>query len=220
MHREAARDERRDQDEEQREALQPAEVVEERREVADPLPRGEAPAGDRVLPGAEDAEVAPRPARALEQEAGEIVGRSTLDEHLVVVPRLPTLRVHRDGGVEVLGDGVGEHSPDRFERAPAHDGRRAAPEHRVVPVLARRDDAVEERLFVALVLRVLDRVAVGEVVRRLDERDLLVVEVADGRVEDVRERDVVGVEHEDQLTVGHSERVVDVAGLGVRVVCG
>ncbi len=85
-------------------------------------------------------------------------------------------------------------------------------------VLARADDAVEERLLVAADHVVLDRVVVEEVVRALDQRHSLVVEVADHRVERVGHRHVVGVEHQHQLALGARQRGVDVAGLGVRVV--
>ena len=85
-------------------------------------------------------------------------------------------------------------------------------------VLAGADDAVEERLLVAADDVVLDRVVVEEVVRALDQGDPLVVEVADHRVERVRHRHVVGVEHQDQVALGARERGVDVAGLGVGVV--
>ena len=76
-----------------------------------------------------------------------------------------------------------------------------APEHRVVPILARRDDFVEETLLVPGRLRVLGRIAVVEVVRRLHERDVRRGEVADGGVEDVGRGHVVGVEEQDHFTV-------------------
>ena len=66
--------------------------------------------------------------------------------------------------------------------------------------------------------RVLHRVAVREVVRRLHQRDPVILEVPEGRVEEVGQRNVVGVEGHDQLAVGETERVVDVAGFGVGVV--
>ena len=55
-------------------------------------------------------------------------------------------------------------------------------------------------------------------VRRLNERDLLVVhEPAHGAREKVRRGDVVAVVDRDELARGELHRVVDVAGLGVVV---
>ena len=59
---------------------------------------------------------------------------------------------------------------------------------------------------------------VEEVVRGLDHRHALVVEVADQRVERVGHRHVVGVEHQHQVALGPRQRRVEVAGLGVGVV--
>ncbi len=120
--------------------------------------------------------------------------------------------------MEVLGDGLGRDATHLLEGNTTDDGRRAAPERRVVAVLARAHDLEEQALFVPARFVVLHRVLVVEVVRALHERGTGVAEVADGQVERVGQGDVVGVQEEDQLTVGAGERMVDVAGLRVVVV--
>ena len=108
--------------------------------------------------------------------------------------------------------------PIAEQRVAVDQRRRAAPVGGPVAVLAGADDAVEERLLVAADRVVLGRVVVEEVVRGLDQRHPLVVEVADQGVERVRHRHVVGVEHQHQVALGPRQRRVEVAGLGVRVV--
>ncbi len=58
---------------------------------------------------------------------------------------------------------------------------------------------------------------VVEVLRRLDECDLRVGEVAEGVAEEVGRRDVVGVEDGDEVVAAAGQGVVQVAGLGVIV---
>ena len=144
-------------------------------------------------------------------------GASPWTKRLVVVAGVPALAVEPDGGVEVLGHRLGGDPADPLQRLAADDGGGPAPEGPVVAVLARHDHLEEHALIVAARLEMLERVVVAEVVGRLDQRHRRIVEVADGGVEDVGLRDVVGVEDQDQLTVGVAEGVVDVAGLGVLV---
>ena len=218
MHREHAGGEGPREHEQQRQPLRTGEIVEQRREVARPLRAAEPATGERVLRRSEHRQIAACPPRPLQQERRQVVRRKPLDQHFIVVPRAPAARVHRDRRVEVLGDGVGEHAPDVEERGAPDQRRRATPEHRVVAILARRDDVVEQRLLVALGAGVLHRVAVREVVRRLYERERRVVEEADRRVEDLGQRHVVRVEKEDEFALRNTERVVDVPRLRVRVV--
>ena len=169
------------------EPLSSREVVEERCEVADALCAGEPFARDRVLLGPKDGEVPPCPACSLEEEGREIVRREALNENFVVVIGPPPLRMHCDRGVEILRDRVGEHASDILERAAPDERGGTAPEHRVAPALPGGDDLVEQGLFVTLRPRVLDRVAVREIVRSLHERDVWICEVPNRGVENLRE---------------------------------
>ena len=126
--------------------------------------------------------------------------------------------MHCDRGVEILGNRVGEHAADVFERAAPDERGGTAPEHCVAPALPGRDHLVEQGLFVTLGTRVLDRVAVREIVRSLDERDVWICEVPNGGVENLGKRYMVRVQEEHELTRRHTERVIDVSGLRVRVV--
>ena len=96
--------------------------------------------------------------------------------------------VHLDRRVEVLGDRLSGHPAHLDECCAAQKRGRTAPEHAVVAVLARADHLEEHALLVAARLVVLHRVLVVEVVRALDEGDLVVVEIAHGGVEGVGER--------------------------------
>ena len=84
------------------------------------------------------------------------------------------------------------------------------------PSLPRADGAEEQRLLGPGGRR--DPVALVRVVlRRLHERDLRVLHVAERGLEERRVGHVVGVEHRDERRVGLREGVVDVARLGAGV---
>ena len=144
--------------------------------------------------------------------------RAPLHDDALVVVGAPAGAVELDRRVEVLGDRLGRDAADLQQRGAPDQRAGAAPEGGVVAVLAGADRGEEDRLLVAPEVVVLDGVVVGEVVRALHERDARIVEVADERLERVGQRHVVGVEHEHELARGACERVVDVAGLRVRVV--
>ena len=158
------------------------------------------------LAQAEDGEVAARPAVALQQVTVEVQRSQPLNEDLVVVVGLPPRLVHLDGRVEVLGDRLGRHPADLDESFPTQDRSRTAPVGAVVPILAGADHLEEHALLMAADLVVLHRVLVVEIVRALDERDRLVVEIADGGVEGIGKGHVVSIEAEDQLPVRQAER--------------
>ena len=64
---------------------------------------------------------------------------------------------------------------------------------------------------------VLERVVVVELLGRLHQRHARIVEVADGADQEVRVRDVVGVQHRHEVGLDDRQGVVEVAGLRVRV---
>ena len=150
-----------------------------------------------VLGRPEHCEVPSGPAVTLEQIRRQVVRSETLHQRLPVVAGRPAVRVHLDGGVEVLGDGLRRHPPNFREGCPPNDCSRPAPEHAVVAVLARQDDFEEHALVVATGLEVLERIMVAKVVRGLDHGHLGVVEVAHRCVQDVRLWDVIGIEDEE-----------------------
>jgi hypothetical protein len=96
--------------------------------------------------------------------------------------------------------------------APQH-GVRAAEERRVPAVLALLDGTVEQgRLAPERVARA----DVAEVLRRLHQRDALILEVGERVVEDPRVGHLVRIEDQDELAAGRHQGAVEVAGLGVQ----
>ena len=208
-------DDRRDQEAQQ--ALRPLQEVQAAGRVLEPLREAQAALEHRrVVP--EHLERALGPAAALHQEGPDLLGRDAQGHHLGVEDDPPAGGVQPHAGVGVLDDRVGGHAADREDRAAAEDRRAAAPEGGVVAVLPARDRVEEDALLVAqrvvVVARVLEA-AVVEVLGRLDDGDLLVGEVAEHPLDQLRARHVVGVEGDDELRVHLGERVVDVAGLRV-----
>jgi hypothetical protein len=134
----------------------------------------------------------------------------------------PTGPVHPDGRLDVLSHAVGADAAHRAQRFDPQDGACAAPERRRPPVLGRGDDAVEDGLFVedptvALTL-MLERLEVVEVLRRLHEGELRILEVRQQRGQEPAGGDVVRVEHGDQIDVEVRQSVVEITGLRVGVV--
>ena len=138
------------------------------------------------------------------------------------VDRAPAPRVQLQGGVGVLGHRLYLEAADRLDRGAAQHGARAAEEGRVPEVVAGLDHVVEEGLLgsdPALQVQVaLEGVGVEEVLGGLDERDTRVLEESDRLAQEAPHRHVIGVEDRDQVAMGPRQRVVEVAGLGVRVV--
>jgi len=167
------------------------------------------------------------------QLVGGGVGRGqAAGEDLVVIDRLPAATMQPDRGVDVLGDRVGGDQSDSAQCGDPNDRPGPAPERAAPAVLAGLQDAVEEGLLVeafragtvgigqrpgratALVFEGLE---VVEVLRRLDQGDPRIVEVAEGVHQEVRRRDVIGVEDPDEVGVDLAEGVVQVARLGMFV---
>ncbi len=127
-----------------------------------------------------------------------------------------------DRRVDILGDRLGRDPADIAERRHPDDPAGSAPERRAPAVLAGLKNPVEERLLVealvAIARGVFERLGVVEILRRLDESDGRIVEVAERPYEKLGRRDVVGVEDCHEVGLDLLEGVVDVAGLGV-VVC-
>src|ERR671918_1788585 len=131
---------------------------------------------------------------------------------------MPAALVERDRKLEVLGDRVRREATGLFERLTAEDHVRAAAEHGSPAVLAAGDRAEEQRLLMPGSPWDAGLVAIGVVLGCLHEGESVVVlEVAEGRLQELRGQDVIAVDDRDERRVGLRERVVDVAGLGVVV---
>jgi hypothetical protein len=99
--------------------------------------------------------------------------------------------VQDDRELEVLGERVLREAADALERLAAEEDVGAAAEDGVEPVLAARDRPEEERLLRPGRGRDAAGLAVGVVLRRLDERDPGVLHVAERRLEEAGVGDVV-----------------------------
>ncbi len=160
------------------------------------------------------------PSVALKLVLAGIVGRQATSQHLVVIDGPPAGAMESNGGVDVLGDGVGRSAAHRAERLGPHQCAGAAPEGGIPSVLAGLEEPIEERLLMEWLTvgdpaSVLEAGDVVEVLRRLDERDALVGEVAERGAQEVGSRDMVGIEEGQDLGVDHAKRVIHVARLGV-----
>src|SRR5256714_5083541 len=146
----------------------------------------------------------------------------SVSQGLAVINRLPASAVEYDRCLHVLGDRLGRESADLFEsRAPKHAAA-AAEKRRVPAVLPRLKEREEDPILfpqapALFVHDVSERIGIVEVLRRLNERDSRVAEVAKQTVEDVRQRDVVRVELENELAARESDGMVEVTRFGVRV---
>ena len=162
------------------------------------------------------------PAHPLHDEAREGLGRKSGDHRAVDIGASVTPRVKLERGLGIFGDCLTLDASDLHDVLAPEQGRRAAEEGSVQPVQPALDDRIEhlvlarhlaERVQVAL-----KRVRIEEEVRGLDEEEFRVLdEVADRAGQDVRRRNVVGVQDEDQFPVRILERGVDIAGLRVIV---
>ena len=158
-------------------------------------------------------------------------GQAT-SEDLVVIHRLPAATMEPDRGVDVLGDRVGGDQTDFAQRGDPDDRAGPAPERAAPAVLAGLQDAIEEGLLVEPLRAcavgigqragrasalVFEGLVVVEVLGGLDQGDPRIVEVAEGVHQEVRRRDVVGVEDTDDVGVDDPEGMVQVARLGMFV---
>ena len=124
--------------------------------------------------------------------------------------------------MQVLGDRRRGEAADLVEGGAAEHRAAPAEERRVPVILAALDHPEEQRLLGpdhAPLARaaVLVGVEVVEVLRRLHERDVRVLQVADGLGQELARRRVIRVEHGEELRGREQQRVVEVARLGVGV---
>ncbi len=120
--------------------------------------------------------------------------------------------------------------PDVAQGVDPHDSAGPAPERSAPAVLARLEDPIEEGLLVEApglvglavdqragraTALVLEGFEVVELLRRLDQGDPRIVEIAQGAHEEIGRGDMVGVQHADVVRIDDPEGVVEIAGLGV-----
>jgi hypothetical protein len=189
------------------------EEVGRREQVLEPQPQRHPRAEDRRDP----AQAAAGPALLLGDVGGHVLGAEPAGEDLGDVGAFPSLLVHPHRELEVLGQRVLGEAIHLLERLAAEDDVGAAAEGGVDSVLAPGDRAEEEVLLGGGGRRDRGLIGVGVVLRRLDESDARLLEVAEGGGEEVGAGDVVAVEDGDVGGVGDAEGVVEVAGLGALV---
>ena len=145
-----------------------------------------------------------RPPTALADEAGEGRRLQACDQRLVDVDAVPPARMQFDRRLAVLGDGNTAEAVRLEQRLAPQDGRRAAEEGSVPLVQPALDDAVEHLVLRGHLLEgaqiALHRIGIEEEVRRLhQEQPWILIEIANGFLEEIARRRVVSIEHGNQL---------------------
>jgi hypothetical protein len=163
------------------------------------------------------------PANALADVRGERLGGQPGGLRNIDIGRVPAQLLHAQGGMRVFGDGLGGDAAGFVERRAADDRAGAAEEGGVPEVVAVLDDAVEQLALVGdgLVERQIALEGVGriEVVRGLQHgQPLLGEEPAQRELQEAARGNVVAVEDGDERGAHLRQRVVDVAGLSVKIV--
>ena len=154
------------------------------------------------------------PSELLGAERHDVVGELGGDDDVFAVDEAPAGELGAVAEVQVLGQrvvlpaaavpdgGLAPHAPGAGEvEQPAGRGADAVLDD-VVPVQHQRADAREERLL-----------AVEVTPAALHHADVRILEVGDQAAEEVRLGQEVGVEHRDQLALGHLQPRVERAGL-------
>ena len=201
------------------EALDAVQIHDHRREIQDPLLPGEA-GHEQWIHLAQDLHGSLTPPQALHVVLGGRGGREAIGQRLAVVERFPPARMELHGRLHVLRDRERGKATDLVERRAAKHAAAAAEEGGVVPVLSRLDEREEDpvllpHLSAFRVHDVREGIGVVEILRRLHEREPGLVEVPEQAIQDVRQRNVVRVELEDEVTARDSEGVVEVPSLRV-----
>ncbi|MCY1284180.1 hypothetical protein D9M70_330740 [compost metagenome] len=191
-------------------------------QVAQPLRQLEATPEQRVV-AAEDLRHAARPAHALADVQAQALGGQAGRQGDRNEGGVPALALQLERGVGVLGDGFHREAVGLLQRAAADDGTGAAEERRVPVVVALLHRPIEQLALVGHLTTgrqvALERVRRIEMVRRLHQGQLRVLdEPADCGLQEGPGADVVAIEDADQLAMGATERVVEIARLGVGVV--
>jgi len=191
-------------------------------QVAEPLPEFQPVPEQRVVQP-EYLEHPARPSHALADMQDQPLGREPRRQRQPQIGGVPSRAMQLQRGVRVLGHRLHGEAADLLQRGAADHRAGAAEEGRVPEVVAGLHQAIEHVALGRHVLAggevPLKRIGRIEMVRRLDRRHpLLAHQPAHGHLQEGARRHVVAVEHADELAVRLAHRVVQVAGLGVRVV--
>ncbi len=219
LHRQHIEPQDQDRDRDQEEFLEGFPVGQEAGKIGKALLQAEPLDPQRAFLAAVELHRPLRPAQPLEQEGVHGLRGDAERQWFVDEQRLPAAAVQPYRSVDVLRDRGGCDPANIFEGCAPYHRRAAAPERAVAGVLARLNDAEEQRLLVpaACAPGVLDRILVVELLGHLDQRQLFVLEVTQRALQVFRLRHHVGVEHDDEITVGLLQGVVDVARFGMFV---
>jgi hypothetical protein len=139
-----------------------------------------------------------------------------------MIRRLPAAPVQHERRLHVLDDRVGREAADVVQRRATKHAAAAAEEGAAPVILAGLQQRVEDAILLPQTARLLvhhvrERIRVVEILRRLNEAHLRIVEVTQQPMDDVRQRHVVGVELQNEIRRRHRDRVIQVAGFRVRV---
>ncbi len=198
------------------------EIRQHRRQVVDALRQGE-------TTGEQDSFLAPHvhrthaPAHPLLEKGLDLRRGHAVSQRFAVIDRTISALVQTQAGVDVLGHRAGRETADPVECAAANHRATAAVEGGVPDVLAALDHAKEQGLFgpgdpAARIGAVLERIEVVEILRRLHERHLRIVEISQRLQQKIAPRRMIGIERRNEIGVAVGQGVVEIACLGVGVV--
>ncbi|MDX6615996.1 MAG: hypothetical protein QOD60_1087 [Solirubrobacterales bacterium] len=194
--------------------------VDQQREAAEEVGRREqvldaqTPWQLRTQNGRDALEAAARPSLLLGDVGGHVLGAEAAGQDLRHVGAAPAALVEPNRELEVLGQRVLGKAAHLLERLATEDDVGSAAERRPDPVLAAADRPEEEALLRGRGRRDRARAGVCVVLRRLHVSDEVLLEVADGALEEVRVGYMIAVENGDDRRIGDRQSVVEVAGLG------
>ena len=196
--------------------------MQHRVQVAKPLLPIEAAPEQRIV-DPQDLGHAARPADALADMQHQPLGRETRGQARADIGGIPAHALQLQCGMRILCHRLAGKAVGLGERIAPDDGAGTAEEGRVPQIVAGLDRTVEQ---IALARQIAHRaqIALGgvgriEMMRRLHQRQLgILLEPADGHLQEGSGRHMVAVEDGDQFAIGLLHRRIEVASLGMKIV--
>ena len=190
-------------------------------QIAHALQHGQAGTEQRVLQD-QHLHHAGGPAAALRDEGGEGFRLQPGDHRVVEIQAFPAARMDVERGFGVFGDGPARDAAHIVQRLAPDQRGGAAEERAAQPVQPAMDFGIEHLVFRGAGLGqadiALDRIAVGEEMRGLDQKQLGVLDkIPGGAGQKFPARHVVGIKDQHQLAAQLLQRGVEIARLGVFV---